>query len=78
MIKELVEYVVKQLVSQPDQVKIEVLKKGDERMLEISVSPEDRGRVIGKEGQTIKALRSLVEVIVPAGKKVFVDLVRSS
>ncbi len=74
MVKELVEYIVKQLVTRPDQVKINVIKKGNASMLEISVAQDDRGRVIGKEGQTIKALRSLIEVIVPEDRRVSIDL----
>ncbi len=74
MVKELVEYIVKQLVTHPDQVKINVIKKGNASMLEISVAQDDRGRVIGKEGQTIKALRSLIEVIVPEDRRVSIDL----
>lgn len=76
MIKELVEHVVKQLVSQPELAKITVIKKANASVLEIFVAQEDRGRVIGKEGQTIKALRSLIDVIIPSGKKVFIDLAR--
>ncbi len=76
MIKELVEHVVKQLVSQPELAKVTVIKKANASVLEIFVAQEDRGRVIGKEGQTIKALRLLIDVIIPIGKKVFVDLAR--
>ena len=76
MIKELVEHVVRQLVSQPELAKVIVIKKANASVLEIVVAQEDRGRVIGKEGQTIKALRSLIDVIIPSGKKVFIDLAR--
>lgn len=76
MVKELVEYIIKQLVTRPDHVKINVIKKGNASMLEISVAQDDRGRVIGKEGQTIKALRSLIEVIVPEDRRVSIDLAR--
>lgn len=74
MIKELVTFVVEQLVSQPHNVIITDIKKGDLALLEIKVAPEDRGRVIGKEGQTIKALRVLVDSI--AKEKVLLELSR--
>ncbi len=74
MVQELVEYIVKQLVAQPDSVTVTIAKRGNMRILEIIVDEQDRGKVIGKEGQTIKALRSLIEVIVPEGKKVTVEL----
>ena len=75
MIKELVEHVVKQLVSKPDVVAVTVISRGNANVLEISVDQKDRGRLIGKEGQTIKALRSLVSVIVPEKKKIVIDII---
>jgi len=58
-IHEIIEYVVKQLVDQPDQVVISLLNEEGKRVVNIRVAEKDIGKVIGKEGQTIKALRSL-------------------
>ncbi|HXW86258.1 MAG TPA: KH domain-containing protein [Candidatus Bathyarchaeia archaeon] len=76
MVKELVEYIVKTLVDKPELVAISFAKRGNAQVLEISVDPSDRGKVIGREGQTIKALRSLVYVATTPDKKITVDLVR--
>lgn len=76
MIKELVTFVVQQLVSRPESVIIDVTQKNDGDFFEIKVSPEDRGRVIGKEGHTIKALRALVGVAIPKDKKISLELSR--
>jgi len=77
MIKELVTYMVQQLVLEPNAVEVEVIKKDENAtLLEIKVAPGDRGRVIGREGMTIKALRALVDVIVPRDKKVSLELAR--
>jgi uncharacterized protein len=76
MIKELVTFVVQQLVSHPQDVVVSVTEKDDINLLEIKVSPEDRGRVIGKEGHTIKSLRALIDVAVSNGKKVSLELSR--
>jgi predicted RNA-binding protein YlqC (UPF0109 family) len=76
MIKELVTFVVQQLVSQPHDVVITVTEKDDLELLEIKVASHDRGRVIGKEGHTIKSLRALVEAILPQGKKISLELSR--
>jgi uncharacterized protein len=77
MIKELVTFVVQQLVSHPHEVVISVTEKEDIDLLEIKVSPDDRGRVIGKEGHTIKSLRALVDVAgAHHGKKVSIELSR--
>ena len=76
MIKELVTFVVQQLVSHPEEVIINLSEKDDVNLLEIKVSPEDRGRVIGKEGHTIKSLRALVGVAAPYGKSFLLELSR--
>lgn len=60
--KDLVEYIVKKLVSKPDEVVVE--EQVGEGLVDLSlkVSPEDMGLVIGKKGQTIKAIRRLLTV----------------
>lgn len=76
MLKELVTFVVQQLVSHPQDVVVTVTEKEDVNLLEIKVSSEDRGRVIGKEGHTIKSLRTLIDVAMPHAKKVSLELSR--
>lgn len=58
-----VEYIVKQLVSNPDAV--EITRSIDEMgvLLTLKVSKEDMGRIIGKNGQTAKAIRILLRII---------------
>ncbi|MFZ2193754.1 MAG: KH domain-containing protein [Candidatus Moraniibacteriota bacterium] len=60
---EFVEYVVKQIVNHPDDVKVE--RKIDEMgvLITLDVNPEDMGMIIGREGATAKALRTLLRVI---------------
>ena len=61
--REFVEYVVKMLVDHPDDVKVD--RKIDEMgvLVTLDVNPEDMGMVIGREGVTAKALRTLLRVI---------------
>lgn len=61
--QEFIEYVVKMLVDNPDSVKVE--RKIDEMgvLITLDVHPEDMGMVIGREGMTAKALRTLLRVI---------------
>lgn len=61
--RDFIEYVVKQLVSLPDQV--EVTRTVDEMgvLISLKVAKEDMGKIIGKSGQTAKALRVLLRVI---------------
>lgn len=58
-----VEMVVKQIVDNPDQVKTE--RKVDEMgvLIELTVAPEDMGKIIGKEGKTAKSVRTLLRVL---------------
>lgn len=74
MVKDLVQYIVKELVSFPDDVQVTVTTVGDKDTLEIKVNDQDRGRLIGKEGKTIKAIRGLVNVVLPEGKKIMVEI----
>ena len=61
--KEFVEYAVKMLVNYPDSVKVE--RKIDEMgvLITLDVDPKDMGMVIGREGATAKALRTLLRII---------------
>jgi len=76
MLKNLVEYIVKNLVSFPDDVQVNILTTGDKRTLEIKVHDQDRGKLIGREGKTIKAIRGLVNVVVPEDKKVMIEIAK--
>lgn len=74
--RDLLEYLVKELVSKPKEVKISESKEEDGTThLSLSVSPVDMGIIIGKGGKTITAIRSLVKTAAAkAGKKVFLEL----
>ncbi len=61
--QEFVEYVVKQLVDNPD--KVVITRTVDDRgvLLELSVDPSDMGKIIGKAGATAKSIRTLLRVL---------------
>ena len=59
--QELVEYLVKALVEDPEQVEVREVKGERTVIYEVKVAPEDTGRVIGKEGRIAQALRTLVK-----------------
>ena len=61
--KEFLEYVVKSMVDNPDDVKVD--RKVDEMgvLITLSVNSEDMGKIIGKQGNTAKAIRTLLRVI---------------
>jgi len=61
--QQFIEYIVKSLVGKPDAVKVD--RRIDERgvLLELTVDPEDLGRVIGKRGSTAQSLRTLLRAL---------------
>ena len=76
--KDLVEYVVKSLVEAPDDVTIEAFEEDGETLLEITVAGPDMGRVIGKSGRVINAIRTLAQVAAAKqGTRVAVELVET-
>lgn len=76
MVQGLIEYIVKQLVNKPEAASVSVSKSNDKTIIEITVDEADRGKVIGRSGQTIKALRLLVHAVAEDAKKISVDLVK--
>lgn len=61
--QEFLEFVVKALVDEPDQVQVE--RKVDELgvLLSLKVSPADMAKIIGREGQTARAIRTLLRIV---------------
>jgi len=59
--RELVEFLVQALVSDPDAVRVEELEDGDGTVLEVHVADEDLGRVIGREGRVANAIRTIAK-----------------
>ncbi len=74
--KELLTFIAKSLVSEPDAVEVEVVEKENLTVLKLHVAEGDMGKVIGKQGRIAKAIRTVIK---SAGnrvnKKVVVDIV---
>lgn len=62
-IADLVEYLVVQIVDDPDSVSLEVIDGDDASMIEVSVAEDDVAKVIGRRGRTIKAIRTLARAL---------------
>lgn len=76
MLKELVEYVVKKLVDNPESVSVNEVDKDHMKVVELRVATEDLGKVIGKEGRTARSLRTLVSVAASKeGKRAQLEIV---
>jgi uncharacterized protein len=76
-VRELLKYLAQKLVDEPDQVEVEEFVEDDGTVvLELSVDPEDYGKIIGRGGRTANALRSVIRAAaVHEGKRVIVDIV---
>jgi len=59
-VQELVEYLAKGLVDNPDEVRVERVEKDGALVLELRVAPDDVGKVIGRQGRIARALRTIV------------------
>ena len=75
--KELLEYLARALVDEPDRVKVEQFEEDDGTIvLELSVADDDYGKVIGRGGRTAQALRTVVKAAaVKDNRRVLVDIV---
>ena len=74
--KELVEFIVKYLVTQPEAISVESGEEDGGTKVMIRVAHEDVGRIIGKRGATINAIRLLAKAAaVKAGERVDVDII---
>lgn len=61
--EELIEYIAKNLVEDPEQVEVRRKASGSSIIIELRVAQEDTGRVIGKSGRVADAIRSLLRVM---------------
>ena len=75
--KELLEYLAKALVDEPDAVEVEQFEEDDGTVvLELSVADDDYGKVIGRGGRTAAALRTVVKAAaVKENRRILVDIV---
>jgi predicted RNA-binding protein YlqC (UPF0109 family) len=75
--QDLLEYLTKALVDSPEDVSIESFEEDDGTLvLELHVAPDDVGKVIGRSGRTVNALRTVIRAsAVKHGRRVLVDVV---
>jgi len=74
-VKELVEYIARSLVDEPDKVEVNEIEDSGHVRVELRVAKEDMGRVIGKSGRVANSIRTLLRVAAARdGKRVTLDV----
>lgn len=74
--KQLIEYLVKALVDEPEQVDVQEVPGDEATTYEVRVAPDDLGKVIGKQGRIANALRTVAKAAaMKEKKKVYVEIV---
>lgn len=73
---DLVEFLATSLVDEPDKVDVREIENGTSVILEVSVAPDDMGKVIGKHGRIARAIRMVTKALAAReGKKAMVEIV---
>lgn len=74
--KELLEFIAKSMVSNPEAVQVTVTERETSTVLQLHVAEDDMGKVIGKQGRIAKAIRTVMKAAASSeNKKVIVDIV---
>ncbi len=74
-IKEMLTYLVANLVDEPEAIQVNVLENGNTITLQLRVAAEDMGRVIGRQGRIAKEIRTLIKAMgLRDDKRVMVDI----
>ena len=74
--KELLLYIAKNLVDDPDQVTVTESEGEDGKVLQLHVAPGDMGKVIGRQGRIAKEIRTIIKTVAQrTGEKVTVEIV---
>ena len=73
---DLLTYMARSLVNNPDEVVVKKSESGNTVVFELSVSPDDMGKIIGKNGRRAQAIRSIMKAkYLKSGKRVVVDII---
>ena len=74
--KELVQYLAKSLVTNPDAVEVKETERETASVLELRVAKEDLGRIIGKQGRTAKSIRTILNAAAShANRRIILEIV---
>jgi hypothetical protein len=73
-VRDVIVYLARALVDDPDRVTVEELRVARGVTYEVRAAPDDVGKLIGRGGRTVKALRKVVKAVAPEGRRVEVEV----
>ncbi len=74
--KDLVSYISRNLLDHPEHIEIREVEGDQTSVIELKVAPEDLGKIIGRQGRTAKAFRTVVNAAaLKAGKRVILEII---
>jgi len=73
-VRDVIVYLARALVDDPDRVTVEELPGARGVTYEVRAAPDDVGKLIGRGGRTVKALRKIVKAVAPDGRRVEVEV----
>lgn len=74
--KEFIAYLIKNLVDHPDDVDVQITEESEAMLISIKVSQNDVAKIVGKQGRTIKSLRTIAMTVgARFGRRVRLDLI---
>lgn len=74
--KELVEFIARSLVDQPEELKLRVYEREQQTIIELRAAPDDLGKLIGRQGRTVRAIRTvLAAASSKSGRRYILDIV---
>ena len=72
--RDVIVYLARALVDDPDRVTVEELRGARGVTYEVRAAPDDVGKLIGRGGRTVKALRKVIKAVAPEGRRVEVEV----
>jgi hypothetical protein len=73
-VRDVIVYLARALVDDPDRVTVEELRGARGLTYEVRAAPDDVGKLIGRGGRTVKALRKVIKAVAPEGRRVEVEV----
>ncbi len=78
MMENLILYIVRELLDDPDSVEISEIEADHTTVVELKVNPEELGKIIGRQGRTANALRTIVNAAaLKAGKRIVLEIIEN-